>query len=420
MGLMNSKDRLVSTWRGEPTDHIPLIFQCAGNLVPKHLRWRRSDQAGDREVRRWYSKRLEHIHTLPVPWTLEDDFQRARAWLSLGVDDLIDVSVPWSVHQDVRWTNSRRETGSGRGDPILVRDYQTPAGTLRHQVHKSADQPADGWLIQPKHVSLMEDFNIPRGVEHAVSSPEDIPRIRYLYCPPDQEAAAWLDSRMERIASFAREQEMAVQAWAAFGMDAVVWLCGREGAVSLATEQPKAFYELMEMVTQTDLARIELAANHPGIDLIVERGWYSSTNFWSPQLFDQFLLQHIRRLVDFTHQKGKLFCYTVTAGVRALGPRLADAGVDVLYFVDPLLDGISMDKAKDLLGSRMCVVGGTNAITLATKNRKMIEEEVRQAAAAFGSSGRFILHPIDALSPDTPWEGVEMLIQAWKKYRSGK
>ena len=212
---------------------------------------------------------------------------------------------------------------------------------------------------------------------------------------------------------------MAVQAWAAFGMDAVVWLCGTDRAILLATEQPNAFAELMELVTQTDLARIELAANHPGIDLIVERGWYSSTEYWSPDLFDQFLVGHICRLVDLAHGYGKLFCYTVTAGVEVLGPRLADAGVDVLYFVDPLLDGISMEKAGDLLGSRMCLVGGANTITLATKDRKMIEEEVRQAVTALGPSGRFILHPIEALSPDTPWEGIEMLIEAWEKYRDG-
>jgi hypothetical protein len=417
MGLMNSKERLVASWRRDPTDHIPLTFQCFGNLVPKHLRWTGAD--GESEVRRWYTKRLEHIHTLPVPWTLEDEFQRARAWLSLGVDDLIDVSVPWSVHPDVRWTNSRREPDSGRIHPILVREYQTPAGTLRHQVHHTGDPPGEGWVVQPNHVSLMEDFNIPRGVEHAVSSPEDIPRIRFLYSPPDRDTARWLDTRMERIIRFAREQGVAVQAWAAFGMDAVVWICGTDGAISLATEQPNAFAELMELVTQTDLARIELAARHPGIDLIVERGWYSSTDYWSPALFDQFLVDHIRRLVDITHGYGKLFCYTVTAGVEVLGPRLADAGVDVLYFVDPLRDGISMEKARDLLGSRMCLVGGANTITLATKNRKMIEGEVRQAVTAFGDSGGFILHPIDALSPDTPWEGIEMLIEVWKKVRSG-
>jgi uroporphyrinogen-III decarboxylase len=256
-------------------------------------------------------------------------------------------------------------------------------------------------------------------VEHAVSSPEDIPRIRYLYAPPDREAAGWLDRRMEAVTSFARQQQVAVQAWAAFGMDAVIWLCGVDGAVKLATEQPNAFSELMELITQTDMARLQLAAKHPGIDLIVERGWYSSTNYWSPALFDQFLVKHIRRLAELTHSLGKLFCYTVTAGLQVLGPRLAEAGVDVLYFVDPLVDGISMEKARDLLGSRMCLVGGTNTITLATKDRKMIKEEVHRAMTAFASSGGFVLHPIDALSPDTPWEGVEMLIETWQRHHGG-
>jgi hypothetical protein len=412
---MNSKERLLAAWNGKPTDHVPLTFQCFGNPVPKHLRWDSGDQHS--EVRRWYTKRLEHIHTLPVPWTLEDEFKRVEAWLSLGADDLIDVSIPWSVHPEVRWTNSRHEPEGTKPYPVLMREYQTPAGTLRHKIHQTGEQLGEGWVIQPNHVSLMEDFNIPRGVEHAVSSPGDVSHIRYLYAPPDREAARWLDQRMEQIAPFARKQGVAVQAWAAFGMDAVVWLCGTEGAILLALDHPKAFSELMEIVTETDVARVELAARQPGIDLIVERGWYSSTDFWSPSLFDQFLVDHVRRLADLSHQHGKNFCYTVTTGVELLGPRLADAGVDVLYFIDPLLDGIPMEKARDLLGSRMCLVGGLNAITLATEDRRVIETEVNQAVSILGPDGRFILHPIDALFPDTPWEGVEMLIEAWEKVR---
>jgi hypothetical protein len=419
MGFMNSRQRLLAVWDGRPTDHIPLTFQCFGNLVPKHLRWKGGGQGAEREVRRWYTKRLEHIHTLPVPWTLEDEFQRVRTWLSLGVDDLLDVSVPWSVHPQVRWTNSHREPNTGSQYPVLIREYQTPGGRLRHQVHQTSEELGEGWVIQGPQVSLMEDFNIPRGVEHAVSSPEDVPRIRYLYAPPDRDASEWLLRRMEQIEPFAREQGVAVQAWAAFGMDAVVWLCGTEGAILLAMDNPKAFGQLMEIVTDTDLARVELAAAQPAVDLIVERGWYSSTEFWSPGLFDQYLVGHVRRLAESAHRHGKKFCYTVTTGVEILGPRLADAGVDVLYFVDPLLDGISMERARDLLAPRMCLAGGANAITLATKDAKVIGEEVSRAVDALGSSGRFILHPIDALFPDTPWEGVEMLIQAWERCRGG-
>jgi hypothetical protein len=40
---------------------------------------------------------------------------------------------------------------------------------------------------------------------------------------------------------------------------------------------------------------------------------------------------------------------------------------------------------------------------------------VGEALETLGPTGKFILHPVDALFPDTPWEGVERLIRAWKE-----
>ena len=112
------------------------------------------------------------------------------------------------------------------------------------------------------------------------------------------------------------------------------------------------------------MARTALAASNPGVDMVVERGWYFSTDFWSPKLFERFLFPHIKELAACAHRYGKKFGYVMTTGVEILGPRLADAGVDVL-----------------------------------------------------GPTNHFILHPVDALFPDTPWEGVEAMIDAWKQFR---
>src|SRR5512140_369176 len=89
---MNSKERLLAAINGQPADHVPLTTWCFGFPAPKQLRW----ETNGRPVPYWYSKRLEHIHTLPQPWELEDEFKRAEAWLSLGIDDVLEVSVPWS------------------------------------------------------------------------------------------------------------------------------------------------------------------------------------------------------------------------------------------------------------------------------------------------------------------------------------
>jgi hypothetical protein len=409
---MTSRERILAACEGRAADHVPLTTWCFGLPAPRHLRWERDG----RPVDYWYSLRMEHLHTFPEAWGLADDFQRVRAWQSLGVDDLLDVSVPWSMDPEVSWRDSVVPAGQANPYPVLVREYATPSGSLRHAVRQTPPEPP-GWVTQPGHVPLIEDFNIPRAVEHAVSSPADVPVIRHLFAPPDAAAQQWFAERMAAVGAFAREHGVAVQAWSAFGMDGVVWMTGAEAGVLMAIDEPAAFAELVDTIAETDRARTELALSSPDVDLIVQRGWYSSTDFWSPGLFDRYVIPHLAYLAELVHRHGRRLAYVMTTGVEKLGPRLADAGVDVLYFVDPVQDGVSLAWARDHLADRMTLVGGTNALTLGSGDAGCIRDEVRRAMDALGGTARFILHPVDALFPDTPWAGVEALIAAWKEYQ---
>jgi hypothetical protein len=413
---MNSRQRVFAAWSGTKADHVPLTTWCFGLPAPSSLRWK--NEGGD--VKYWYSKRMEHLHTLPFPWTLQDDFNRALAWRSLEVDDILDVSVPWSADPKVTWKDSRRPAGNGEQYPVLVREYITPRGTLRHEVRQTGERQAEGWVVQPDGVPLLEDFNIPRAVRQLVAGPEDVAALSFCYRPPDAQARAWFEDRMSAVKEFRDREGIAVQAWAGFGMDAVVWFCGTEGSIMLALDHPAEFQELFEAVTETDRARVDLAARNPGVDLVVERGWYSSTNFWSPDLFDRFVSPHIRTLAAAAHAHGKKFAYVMTTGVEILGPRLAEDGVDVLYFVDPIdpvQKGLSLERIRDLLSGSMTLVGGISSITLSNRDTAAIDRDVRHALEVLGPTGRFILHPVDAVFPDTPWESIERLIEAWKKWR---
>ena len=222
---------------------------------------------------------------------------------------------------------------------------------------------------------------------------------------------------MKTVKLFAEQHSVPVQAWSAFGMDGVVWMTGVEGAIMMAMDDPKAFGQLVDVVAEADFGRTELAAFTPGVDMVVERGWYSSTDFWSPKLFDTFVYPHVQELASLAHRRGRKFGYVMTTGIEILGPRLADAGVDVLYFVDPVQDGLSVERARELLGDRVTLVGGTNALSLASGDSDRIRDEIRQAIEILGPTHRFILQPVDALFPDTPWESVEQMIAFWQEYR---
>ncbi|MBN2270004.1 MAG: hypothetical protein JXN61_05275 [Sedimentisphaerales bacterium] len=409
---MNSKERIVAAIEGRQPDHTPLTTWCFGVAPSEHLRWERNGEP----VIYWYSKRMEHIHTLAQEWTLQDDFRRVERWLELGIDDILDISIPWGRDPQVTSTDSVVPPGTIDSHPVLVREYRTPSGPLRHAIKQTQEDPGPGWVIQPEHVALFEDYNVPRGVEHAVSKPADVPAVEHLYVAPGQAEREWLAERTEEVRRFAEAQGVLVQAWSAFGMDAAVWLAGTEGAIMLAMDAPEAFARLLDIIAQTDYARTELAAQTPGIDMVVMRGWYSSTNFWSPRMFDEFLFDHIRALADLAHKHGKKFAYTITTGVETLGPRLADAGVDVLYFVDPVQDSITIEKARELLADRITLVGGSSALTLASGEPEHIHSEVHKALDILGSTNRFILHPVDALFPDTPWRSIEEMIEAWRRH----
>jgi len=413
MTEMTSRERLLASWTGSGYDHPPLCAWCFGFRAPAHLRWSREG----REVRRWYTLRLEHIHTLPQPWDLEDDFRRVRAWRSIGLDDLLDVSVPWGRDPRVSWHDAELPPAGAETCPVLLREYDTPSGPLRHAVRRTGEDPGEGWVVQPSQVHLIEDFNIPRAVQHLVREPAQVPAVAHLYREPDAEQRRVFGERLRKVRAFAAEQAVAVQAWSAFGMDAVVWFMGVEGAIFLALDQPDAFAELFRIVTRADAGRTELAAADPGVDLIVERGWYSSTDLWSPALLDRYLFPHIAEMSAIAHRHGKKFAYVMTTGVAQLGQRLIEAGVDVLYFVDPVQDSLPAEQARQLFGRRITLAGGLSSTTLVGGGPADIREGVRRALEALAPTGRFILQPVDALHPDTPWEGLREAIEAWKLWK---
>jgi hypothetical protein len=412
---MNSKQRIGAALDGKPADHVPLTTWCFGFPAPKDLQW----ETDGRPVEFWYTGRLEHIHTLIQPWTIEDEFKRATAWLSLGIDDVLEISVPWSCDQRVDKRDSTLPPGSAGGDPqwpTLVREYETPSGLLRHAVKKMADMPR-GWPLQADYVPLFEDYNMARAVKHAVASAADVAAVEHLFRPPSPEQCREFAAKVQRIKQFADAQGLLTQAWAAFGMDAAVWLSGTDRAVMLALDEPAAFGRLLDVIYETDAARVALAAATPGIDMVCQRGWYSSTDFWSPKLFDRLVFPYVCRLAELTHRHGKRFAYTITTGLKHIGPRLADAGVDLLYFVDPIQDRFGLEEARDLLARRVTLVGGTNSVSLASGDSGRIRDEVRRALDVLGPSHRFILHPVDAIFPDTPFDSLKIMIEAWQEYR---
>jgi hypothetical protein len=344
------------------------------------------------------------------------------AWKELGVDDVLEVSVPWNVDPRIAIRDGQDPPTDGESYAVLWREYDTPAGTLRHAVRNTAEEIEPGWVVQPPNVPLIEDFNIPRAIKHAVAGPDDLPKLRYLLADPTAEQLAAYRARMKQVRAFADHEEVLVQGWSGFGMDLVAWLCGVEFAVMSAMTQPDFFQELIDIVADFDRRRTEILLDVGGVDVVAQRGWYSSTDFWSPRLFKRYLQPILAQLAGMAHAADKKFAYTMTMGASTMADSLIAASVDLLYYVDPVQDKTDLAQVKQRFHGnpeqkQVALAGGVNsAVTLGGGNPEEIREAVQTALRLMGPDA-FILAPVDAIFPDTPWVSVKTMIDAWKEAR---
>jgi hypothetical protein len=408
---MTSRERLLTAIDGGKPDHIPLVCRVFGFAAPRDLQWTRDGTP----LPFWYTGRLEHIHTLPQPWDVTDEFKRVEAWMGLGIDDVLEISLPWSVDPRVTIRDSVEPPTPECAYPLACRTYVTPDGELPHQVKRTGETVEPGWVVQPAAPPLFEDFNIPRSPRPPIMDADDVPKVRHLLRPPTSDQLAAYRERMARVRRFADEKGVLVCGWSLFGMDAAVWLCGAESAVVLAMTQPETFQQIIDLVDEFDRMRTDLMLEFGGVDLFVQRGWYSTTDFWSPDLFERFVLGPLTRNVERVHSAGARFAYVMTTGVKPLLRFLRQAKVDLFYWYDPAMGEVSGDAVREILSGEVAVAGGVNCpLTLGKGSPDQIRRQVRESVETFGGSG-FILEPVDSLFPDTPWPAVRTMIDAWRE-----
>ncbi len=386
--MLSSRERMLAALRCQKPDHIPLMFNVFGFQPPPHLAW-------------------------------TNQGEQAQRWLSLGVDATLQISVPHVFHPDVQvreWV----EQLPGERWPLMIKEYHTPAGVLRQEVYRTDDWISADW---PSHsrldsgVELFDDYNVVRSRKYLIENEQDLAKLKYLLHPlPDDEVSAFRQSAFA-LAQSAAELQVILEGNESKGTDAITWLCGVDGMLFMALDQPDLFTALCDLIQDWDRRNLEILLDTP-VDLVNRRGWYEGAAFWSPALFRRFFAPRIQALTDLVHQADRLMAYKLTTGFMPLLDTLSAIGYDAHYYIDPLMGGAGVDLAlvKLKFGVRTAVIGGVNSpVTLERGSRAEIREAVYEAVRVLGSGGGFILTPVDCLAASTPWKNVEILIEAWRE-----
>lgn len=389
---MTSRERLQRAIACQPVDHIPCCFMS-------------------------FTAMRQRVG--------ENMFELAKAEAALGLDPMLFIpTAPRAQrpdHPDLRGLpvrfDPRVKVREWREDVPgtlgrLYKEYHTPAGVLSTGVRLSEDWPYDD------HIPFVGDYQVPRATKPLITRPEELEALQYLLTPPREEDVLAFQQEAEYARRFVNEHGFLLAGGWGVGMDMANWLCGMENLMVLTVEQPDFVADLLEMVHQWNLRRMEVVLS-AGVDLYIRRAWYEGCDFVTPRFYRDVVLPRLKREVELAHERGAKFGYICTAGIVPMLDFYLEAGFDVLIGIDPIQDPrADLEQVKNRLGGRIALWGGVSgAVTVERGTAEEVRLAVRHAIKVLGPTG-FILSPVDNITVDAPltWQNIEVFIDEWRRH----
>ena len=396
---MNSKERMLSVMEGKKVDHIPCSFMLFYNLYDD------------------CKSELEYI-TKEVELGLEPHVHVGHLNHSMHLTGTLHPEAKYS-----QWTEVKD------GVKYFCRKIDTPKGPLTGRVKQW-----DGWPTEGDF-PIFKDWIIPRSTEFLVKPEQDLEKLKYIFGP-------FKDADIEKLREEARLAKsiadkfglLLVGGWkgnvdtslqvdpGVMGCDAMAWLSGYEKVMELSLTQPDLIKEYASIIHEWNMKQIQIYLDVTASDLIIRRGWYETTEFWTPKAYRTIIAPQLKKEAELVHQAGKKYGYIITSAFMPILDDILDTGIDVLIGLDPRQGkGTDLQAVKDKFTAKnKCIWGGVSGpLTVEEGTEQDTAKAVIQALQTLGKGGGFILSPVDNVRENTPnaWKNTDKFIQTWKEHR---
>ena len=386
---LTSKERVLRTIEWKDTDHLPLTINgiCHTCVVDINnmLNW--------------------------------DMFKVADYCLELGTDAGLPIDIPFALPPDVE-VNYAIWQVPGEKDDILAKEYITPKGKLVQAVRKNKNYPFE-------EINIFSDHLVPpgRSFKYMVDRAEELEALEAVFSYPGDRAFDETREYAEEARKFAKEREILLTGHLSGIGDPLLWLSGAENIIFMAMDEPDTMRRYIEIISDWDIRCMRMLIDM-GVELIIRRGWYESTDFWSPATYREFMLPALKKEVEIARGAGVKYAYIMNSGVDALSELILESGADMQTNAEP--------EKTDIIGLRnvfknkvaMCT-GINNYHVIEEGDEKAIGEAVRFAVENYAPGGGFILCPSDSVGgfglsgggvSEKIIRNVHSLVDSWKEY----
>ncbi len=384
MQKMSSKERIKATIRHEKTDHLPMCFDgiCHGVVTF-------------------------------VSEMYPDKYERASFFLELGLDTAVSITPP--INSTANYTVKEWiETQKNEIYPILHKEYITKKGSLFQVVRRTEDYPGP--------IRLISDHNVSRSKQFLVEKEEDLEKLEQILVSPEGKELDDFMKDAKETKKFCDEKGLIMTGYLSGVGDSLIWFSGVENVLLASQDAPEFLKRYTAIVGKWNKRRMEIMLEG-GVDHMIRRGWYESTDFWSPALYRELFFDFLKDEVETCHRANVTYDYCMNSGTMSLLEMFKELKFDIFSNFDPLLGNTDLVKIKETVGKEMALCGGVNNFLVLEKGTEAeVEAAVKDAVHKLASGGGYILAPGDSiyLSTDaTTRRNFYKMIAVWKELRNG-
>ncbi len=191
-----------------------------------------------------------------------------------------------------------------------------------------------------------------------------------------------------------------------------VMLRGLEKVLRDTRKAPESLRELLE-ISLTGLMHWGIAVAEAGADIICISDPTVSRDVMSRDMWLNFGFPYLKRLVDVLKKTGRPLMLHVCGDTSDRLDTFVDAGFDILN-LDTKVD---FEFARERVGNKVCLMGNVCPITILLFGTPAdVERESKKVIRQAGLDGRFILSSGCFLSPDTPMENIDAMVNVAKTF----
>jgi len=202
-----------------------------------------------------------------------------------------------------------------------------------------------------------------------------------------------------------------------FGVFERAWtLRGFDNVLADSAENPKFYQELVERITDHQVALLERILDLPVDGIMFSDDWgYQKGVILGPARWRKMIKPCYERLYARVHAAGKFTFNHCCGSIAAIIPDLIEIGLDVYESVQPEAANNNPYELKRSFGKEITFFGGLGAQSMPHYTPDQVRAEIRRMRAEMGRGGGFILAPAKPIPAGTPVEVAAAVVDEFTR-----